>query len=159
MIIRFTNGTTISDVDLDQESGTVWFNKSDGDHVLRIGRVTWVIDSVEIGPDTIRFRMNGIPVVLGYQDEQAMLLDRLGFRKVSASTAGTLRAPMPGRMVAVLVSVGDTVTSGQRVAVLEAMKMENELRAPMDGIVAAVPVQAGQSVEKNTVIIEITPLG
>jgi acetyl/propionyl-CoA carboxylase alpha subunit len=159
MTTRFTNGTATSDVDLDEESGYMWFCKSDGDHVLRIGRVSWVIDSVDIGPDVIRFSMNGSPVVLGYQDEQALLLEKLGFRKATVTAAGTLNAPMPGRIVTIHVSVGDPVVCGQRVAVLEAMKMENELRAPVDGIVAAVPVQAGQSVEKNTVIIEITPLG
>jgi Acetyl/propionyl-CoA carboxylase, alpha subunit len=159
MTIRFTNGTATRDLDLDKESGYEWSAKSDGDHVLRIGHATWIVDSVDIGPDVIRFRMNGSPVVLAYQDEQAMLLDKLGFRKASETTAGTLKAPMPGRILAMHVSVGDTVARGQQVAVLEAMKMENELRAPVDGIVAAVPVQAGQSVEKNTVIIEITPLG
>lgn len=159
MITRFTNGTATADVDLDQESGYEWLTKPDGDHVLRIGRQSWTIDSVDITPETVRFRMNGEPVQLGYQDEQALLLEKLGFRRVAASAAGTLKAPMPGRILAVHAAVGDTVAAGQRVAVLEAMKMENELRAPVDGVVAAVPVQAGQSVEKNTVIIEITPLG
>lgn len=160
MTIRFTNGTASSDVDLATETDLEWLRKSDGDHVLRIGRLTWVVDSVAIESDVIRFRMNGSPVVLGYQDEQSMLLDKLGFRNVSATAAATtLKAPMPGRIVAMHVSVGEPVVSGQRVAVLEAMKMENELRAPVDGTVAAIPVQPGQSVEKNTVIIEITPLG
>lgn len=159
MITRFTNGSATLDVDLDQESGHEWFTKPDGDHVLRVGRQSWTIDSVEYSPEAIRFRMNGIPVQLGYQDEQAMLLEKLGFKRVAASAAGSLKAPMPGRILAVHASVGDTVAAGQRVAVLEAMKMENELRAPVDGVVASVPVQPGQSVEKNTVIIEITPLG
>jgi pyruvate carboxylase subunit B len=160
MTIRFTNGTASSDVDLATETDLEWLRKSDGDHVLRIGRLTWVVDSVAIESDVIRFRMNGSSVVLGYQDEQSMLLDKLGFRNVSETAAATtLKAPMPGRIVAMHVSVGEPVVSGQRVAVLEAMKMENELRAPVDGTVAAIPVQPGQSVEKNTVIIEITPLG
>lgn len=159
MITRFTNGTATLELDLSTETGHEWLSKPDGSHVLRIGTRSWTIDSVEVGPDSIRFRMNGEPVQLGYQDEQAMLLDKLGFRKAASAGAGTLKAPMPGRILAVHAAVGDTVTAGQRIAVLEAMKMENELRAPLDGIVASVPVQAGQSVEKNTVIIEISPLG
>ena len=47
---------------------------------------------------------------------------------------GVVKAPMPGRVVRVLVAVGDHVTARQGVVVVEAMKMENELRAPGDGV-------------------------
>jgi biotin carboxyl carrier protein len=64
-------------------------------------------------------------------------------------------APMPGRVVRVLVSPGDTVAARQGVVVVEAMKMENELRAPKAGRVKEVAVEAGASVEAGRVLVVI----
>lgn len=159
MKTRFSNGHHSLELDPDAESGQDWRRLPDGRHVLRIGMRTWLVDSVVVESDTIRFRINGEPVRLNYQDENSLLLDKLGFRKTAASSTGILKAPMPGRIVSVNAAAGDIVEAGQRLAVLEAMKMENELRAPIRGSILAVHVAAGQSVEKNTVIIEIKPLG
>jgi biotin carboxyl carrier protein len=68
--------------------------------------------------------------------------------------AGTLRAPMPGLVVRVLVQPGQTVTRGSGMVVLEAMKMENELKAAADGTVKAVRAGAGEPVEKGQVLVE-----
>ena len=64
-------------------------------------------------------------------------------------------APMPGRVVRVLVAAGDTVEARQPVVVVEAMKMENELRSPMAGQVKEVTVAAGASVEAVRVLVVI----
>jgi biotin carboxyl carrier protein len=70
-----------------------------------------------------------------------------------APGAISIKAPMPGRVVRVLVAVGDRVTARQGVVVVEAMKMENELRAPGDGIVKEVAARPGAVVESGTVLI------
>jgi len=64
-------------------------------------------------------------------------------------------APMPGRVVRVLVAPGDAVEARQPVVVVEAMKMENELRSPKAGTVKDVAVQAGTSVEAGRVLVVI----
>ena len=64
-------------------------------------------------------------------------------------------APMPGRVVRVLVSAGDPVAARDPVVVVEAMKMENELRAPKGGRVKSVAVEAGASVEAGRVLVVI----
>lgn len=64
-------------------------------------------------------------------------------------------APMPGTVVSVKVNVGDKVESGTLVAVLEAMKMENEIFAGVDGVVASVNVSAGDSVNSQDVLVSI----
>jgi biotin carboxyl carrier protein len=76
----------------------------------------------------------------------------------AASTAGpaAIVAPMPGRIVKVLVAPGDIVTAGQGLVVVEAMKMENELRAPRGGTVAEVRVREGVPVDANAVLVVIT---
>ena len=65
----------------------------------------------------------------------------------------TIVAPMPGRIVKVLVKPYERVTARQPLVVVEAMKMENELRAPRGGTVAEVRVAEGSSVEANTVLV------
>lgn len=86
---------------------------------------------------------------------------------LTKSTAGTRRAqhghhaqdeltaPMPGQVRAVNVAEGDSVTKGQTLLVLEAMKMEIRVSAPRDGMVGKLFVQQGQTVEREQVLIEI----
>lgn len=64
-------------------------------------------------------------------------------------------APMPGTVLKVNVKVGDTVTEGQAVVVLEAMKMENEIAAPASGVVASVNVSQGATVNTGDVLITL----
>jgi biotin carboxyl carrier protein len=66
-----------------------------------------------------------------------------------------IAAPMPGRVVRVLVKPGDAVQRRQPVVVVEAMKMENELRADRDGAVAEVHVREGMSVDAGALLIVI----
>ena len=64
-------------------------------------------------------------------------------------------APMPGRILKVLVKTGDAVAARQGLVVVEAMKMENELRSPKAGTVAEVRVTEGMSVEANAVLVVV----
>jgi biotin carboxyl carrier protein len=66
-----------------------------------------------------------------------------------------VQAPMPGVILEVSVKVGDKVKAGQKVAVLEAMKMENEIDANADGTITAVLVAKGDSVEVDQDIVKI----
>jgi biotin carboxyl carrier protein len=75
-----------------------------------------------------------------------------------ADTAGGARkvlAPMPGRIVKVLVKPGDLVTARQGLVVVEAMKMENELRSPKDGRVVEVLAAEGATVEAGRVLVVV----
>ncbi len=71
------------------------------------------------------------------------------------ATGAAIKAPMPGRVMRVLVAVGDRVTARQAVVVVEAMKMENELRTPRDGTVTEIAVTAGAAVESGAVLVVI----
>jgi biotin carboxyl carrier protein len=66
-----------------------------------------------------------------------------------------ITAPMPGKIVRVLVAAGAAVRARQPLVVVEAMKMENELRAGRDGTVADLPVREGQSVEAGALLVVI----
>ncbi len=73
----------------------------------------------------------------------------------AAASAGDVVAPMPGTVLKVKVSAGDTVKKGQVLLILEAMKMENEIVAPADGKVAALYVEPGKSVSAREVMVTI----
>lgn len=72
-----------------------------------------------------------------------------------AQEAGSLRAAMPGRVLDLLVAVGDEVKKGETLVLLEAMKMELRIQAPRDGRVARVGCRAGQVVEKGQLLVEL----
>ncbi len=73
----------------------------------------------------------------------------------AAEAGADVRAPLPGRIALVAASAGDTVTRGQTLAVLEAMKMEHALTAPRDGVLAEVAVTAGQQVKAGDLVARL----
>lgn len=75
--------------------------------------------------------------------------------KAAAAGGTPINAPMRGTIVEVKVKVGDKVTNGTVVAVLEAMKMENDIVSDKDGVVAAICVNKGESVETGAPVITI----
>jgi biotin carboxyl carrier protein len=75
--------------------------------------------------------------------------------KVAKMGKGDILAPLPGLMLKILVKEGDTVTEGQTVAIMEAMKMENEIEAPVSGPVSKIAVTAGENVLENALIMKI----
>jgi len=72
-----------------------------------------------------------------------------------ASNANALTAPMPGKIISVGTKAGDTVKAGDKLIVMEAMKMEMSLEAPRDGVVAAVNVSADQLVNDGDILLEL----
>ena len=76
-------------------------------------------------------------------------------KKGAGASENLVRAPMPGRIVKVLVSKGDAVTAGQPLLVMEAMKMENELKAKGDAIIADVHVAAGATVDGGAKLVTL----
>ena len=72
-----------------------------------------------------------------------------------AGAGERVAAPMPGNILSVNVAAGDTVKKGQVVAIVEAMKMENEIMAPCDGKVTAVAVTKGAAVESGALLCTI----
>lgn len=89
------------------------------------------------------------------KDERDLLLERYGLAETAAAGVQAIRAPMPGLVLSVAVEPGQHVSEGTGLAVLEAMKMENELRAEHDGTVKAVHVSPGDAVGKNDLLLEL----
>lgn len=73
--------------------------------------------------------------------------------------SGHLMSSMPGKIVKVLVAVGDAVAAGDGVVILEAMKMENVVKAPVGGVVERIHVSEGTSVESDAPLVDIAAAG
>jgi acetyl/propionyl-CoA carboxylase alpha subunit len=92
-------------------------------------------------------------------DERQHAIRAMLGRSAPAPAGGTIRAPMPGLVVRVLVEEGQVVPAGAGLVVVEAMKMENELTAMAAGVVKKVLVVPGAAVEKGQVLAEISEDG
>ena len=80
---------------------------------------------------------------------------RKALRIAGGGEASVIRTAMPGRVVRVLVEIGEAVSKGQPLVTVEAMKMENELKAPRDGRVKKIMVGPGSLVEAKSTLIEL----
>ncbi|MDX1431444.1 MAG: acetyl/propionyl/methylcrotonyl-CoA carboxylase subunit alpha [Gammaproteobacteria bacterium] len=109
---------------------------------------------VEVVGVGYRLASRGIALSVRVLTPRAAALDALMPRKSGADTARRVLAPMPGLLISLSVAAGDEVKSGQELAVVEAMKMENVLRADMDGKIAAILATPGQSLKVDQPILE-----
>lgn len=98
-------------------------------------------------------------VAIGEREFELEVMTPLEAIEVAAAADGRgpsrVMAPIPGKVVKVGVAVGDEVTAGQALVVLEAMKMENELTAEQSGTVTAVHVAPGTTVDAGTLLVEL----
>lgn len=72
-----------------------------------------------------------------------------------ASGGSPVISPLPGVIIKVLVNPGDKVTKGQKLMILEAMKMENDIKAPKDGIVASIAVSVNDNVQEGVTLLTL----
>ncbi len=90
------------------------------------------------------------------EDEREKHLQTAGGAVVGSASEFVLKAPMPGLVIALLVTEGQAVEKGQTLLILESMKMQNELRAARAGTVARLRVRPGESVQQKQILLNIT---
>ena len=133
------------------------------------------IDLVQLGTDSYSLLLNGkshyininkqpkryeITVdhythLVQVQDEMDILLEKFGMQTNTSSHAGEIHAQIPGLVSQLFVKPGDNVNIGQKLLILEAMKMENEIDSPIVGIVNNIHIKSGDKVEKGELIMDI----
>jgi biotin carboxyl carrier protein len=125
-------------------------------HLVR-NHKTYAIEVLEknIAEKTLVLRINGRTYLAQAEDELDKLLKQLGMSASSSTKVNNIKAPMPGLILQVLVTEGQTIQKGDSVLILEAMKMENVIKSPGDGVVKTVKVQQGAPVDKNQILIEL----
>ena len=82
-------------------------------------------------------------------------IDAIAHAGEGAAEVGRLSAPMPGKVIAYLVKLGESVSQGQALAVMEAMKMEHTLNAPRDGVVAELMYSVGDQVAEGGELLRL----
>ena len=110
----------------------------------------------DTGSDGLRVHVDGVAVPVSFPGAQPRSR-RQGAGAVTGTGQQIVSAPMPGRVVKVLVAAGDVVADRQPVAVLEAMKMQNDVRAARAGRVAEVRAIEGALVESGAALVVIHP--
>jgi acetyl/propionyl-CoA carboxylase alpha subunit len=161
---------------LHNREGTV-INRVDGDEIANITHVDFA--PVHANPQTgeglysliangksyeiyvepheagLRIALRGNRFDIRVLTEREWRLKKVAPRQSTHSGQITIAAPMPGLVKTVLTSVGDIVSKGQRLLVLEAMKMENDITSPADGKVTRIDVGPGTVVEGGKLLISI----
>lgn len=160
-------------IQLDGATHTLEFSRAEHKVQGSIDGVAVEADCIEIAPGVYSLLIEGHPFETSFEpfgDELRITIDGTEFaarvrdpRKwqrnhtaaVSSDVRQNVLAPMPGRVVRVLVTAGEIVLAGQGIAVVEAMKMQNEVRSPKAGKIERLLVKEGQSVNTGETIAVI----
>ena len=138
-------------------------------HRVRVGTHPWVIASLTVGPGIVRLTLDGLTRTLHLVEDgdvhgvrgpdfAVRLTESARFPDVEdAVVHGGCRAPMPGRVVQVLVKAGARVEAGTPLLILEAMKMEQTLTSTGPARIERICVAAGERVEAGMVLMELAP--
>jgi len=123
-------------------------------HIIKNHRsFTAEVVSADYAQNTFQIKVNNQVIEVAAQDRFDLLLEELGMSGANQQKINEIKAPMPGLMLDILVNVGDQVVKGDKLLILEAMKMENVLKSPGDGTIKKIVASKGNNVEKNEVLI------
>jgi len=102
----------------------------------------------------LEIKVNAQTYNIEFQDENDLLLEKMGIKNTKTKMIDELKAPMPGLIVDIKVTEGQEVKSGDPLIILKAMKMENILKSPHDAVIKKILVETNQKIEKNAIIIQ-----
>ena len=117
--------------------------------------ITALLEKVDKTAKELTLRIDGKTQVVAIKEPIDLLLSKMGFDLKAMQKAESVKAPMPGLVLKVLVEVGQQINKGDGLIVLEAMKMENILKATGTATVKAIKVAERTAVEKGAVLIEL----
>lgn len=132
-------------------------NTGEGEfNIIRNGRSVNVklLEADETGKN-LKVEVEGEFYTMHIKDELDQTLDTMGFNNVSTKQIKEIKAPMPGLVLEVSVEVGQELVEGDRVLILEAMKMENSICIHANAKIKNILVKKGQPVDKNQVLVEL----
>lgn len=127
---------------------------TDAYHVLE-DNTSHSIRLVEQKGKQITLEVNGNSYTCIIKDEYDQLVDQMGLSVVTSQKLSSIKAPMPGLILDIMVQPSDAIQEGDAILILEAMKMENVLKATGEGVVKSIEVAKGDAVEKGQVLIEM----
>ena len=112
---------------------------------------------------TMRTHLDGYEVTVDHhthmvqvKDERELLLEEFGMQSEASRNDSDVQAPIPGLISSIFVKSGDIVETGEKLCILEAMKMENEITSPKNGTIKLINIYIGSNVEKGDLLMEIS---
>lgn len=103
---------------------------------------------------TFLMEINGNRYEMNLKDRFDILLKKMGLENMASAKISNVKSPMPGKILTIDIEVGQEVVKGDKLMILEAMKMENVIKSPADGKIKKINIKEGESVEKNHVLID-----
>ena len=113
-----------------------------------------VVISSNFNTKSYTVKINQNTYVIAISDALNQLIDTMGFAASTIKQVSAIKAPMPGLILDIQVTVGQEVKEDDAIIILEAMKMENSILSPRQGIIKSVNVIKGEAVDKNHLLIE-----
>jgi acetyl/propionyl-CoA carboxylase alpha subunit len=134
---------------------TVNGNAMDGFTIEKNGKIFKAdLLKVDYKEKTFLIKINGRRIEVKAQDRFDLLLAKLGMTGLASKKINQLKSPMPGLILEILVTPGQTIKAGEPLLILEAMKMENMIKAPADVVIKTIKTTQGKAVEKNELLLE-----
>ncbi|GAB4320398.1 MAG: hypothetical protein Kow00127_12670 [Bacteroidales bacterium] len=175
--IGYWRELVVQEIMVDGEAVLFYLSETAGGAVsIQSGDTIMEARLIEMEPGVIRLEVNGEPITVYiseepsgkafagidghvfsvYRSDRLLHEDRFGASEPGGSGDGSIVSPMPGKVIKIAVNEGQTVTKGDLLLIVEAMKMENSILATRDGVVKKVNVSAGEMVDssKELVLIE-----
>jgi biotin carboxyl carrier protein len=109
----------------------------------------------DLATKSFTVEIQGENFVVSIKDELDETLEKMGFGLTTNKQVKEIKAPMPGKVLEIAVTCGQSVNEGDKMLILEAMKMENCIVISTAAIIKKIAVSAGQTVEKGQVLIEL----
>lgn len=162
---KIISGQSQLDLELDQK--TVAANGAEASYkvlhadgqkaVIRLNNKIFTVRILAEEEDSksVTASLNGQTTQVELKSETDLLLEKMGGNGSKSASAKSIKAPMPGLIVKIHLSLGDQVEKGQPILNFEAMKMENQLKSPGSGKIKNILVSTGDKVEKGQLLVEL----
>ncbi|MBP1619073.1 MAG: acetyl-CoA carboxylase biotin carboxyl carrier protein subunit [Bacteroidetes bacterium] len=140
---------------------SVWDNDlhfetdEDGFNFISTGDLRYPVEIVSHHQNDYELLMNGVSYNFSVETPFSIRRKKLLATQASESTSIRLKAPMPGKILEVMVRTGDSVKAGDTLLILEAMKMQNAILASTKGVIKKVHVKEGDTTSKSDLLIEL----
>ena len=127
----------------------------DGFSMLSVNGVSYPVEIISNHQNVYELLVNGVSYSLSVESPFSLQRKKMLTSQASESTTIRLKAPMPGKILEVMVKTGDAVKAGDTLLILEAMKMQNAILASTKGIIKKVLIKEGDTTSKSDLLIEL----
>jgi len=149
----FVEDTTF-EIDSNDLKNLDLIKRGNSSHLLH-DNTSYQVEVLEIKGKNLRIKINNSTFDVQIADQVDQMVEKMGLNKVKEIILKDIKAPMPGMILDIMVEPGQSISQGDPILILEAMKMENVIKAEGNGIVKSILLKKGTTVEKNQVIIEM----